>query len=90
MVFAKDTRGSIKTYAHRLVNGQAGSSLAPLLVQPETLQVQHLLAEPQNRQTATTLLRDDHTLQHLWLHIPAICYFNRNSTGCCCPVISQR
>ena len=39
VVFAKDTRGAIKTYAHRLVNGQGGSSLAPLLVQPESLQV---------------------------------------------------
>lgn len=39
MVFAKDTRGAIKTYAHRLVNGHGGSSLAPLIVQPESLQV---------------------------------------------------
>lgn len=39
VVCAKDTRGAIKTYAHRLVNGHGGSSLAPLLVQPESLQV---------------------------------------------------
>lgn len=54
MVFAKDTRGSIKTYAHRLVNDQAGSSLSTLLVQPENLQVRL----PVKRQVWPTVAHD--------------------------------
>ena len=39
VVFAKDARGTIKTYAHRLVTQHSGTSMVPLIVNPESLQV---------------------------------------------------